>query len=109
MSYTPGPWKVKKLDGEIYINPSRESGEYALLAKVHGARVSPGRSEDTAQANARLIASAPELLKILEGFLATLVADDLEEEAVARSHYNTHIGLWNAAINAHQAITGEEK
>ena len=60
MTHTPGPWKVKKLDGEIYINPSRESGEYALLAKVHGARPRPGRSEDTAQANARLIAAAPE-------------------------------------------------
>tara|TARA_Y100000310_G_C20395855_1_gene675070 strand:+ start:339 stop:554 length:216 start_codon:yes stop_codon:yes gene_type:complete len=60
------------------------------------------------EANARLIANSPLLLKILEGFLATLVTDDPEEEAVVRSHYNTHIGLWNAAIDAHQAITGEE-
>jgi len=72
MSYTEGPWKVLRLDGEIYINPSRESGEYALLAKVHGARVPPGRSEDTAQANARLIASAPDLLSALTALVESI-------------------------------------
>ena len=33
---TPRPWKVTVLDGEVYINPDRRDGEYALIAKVIG-------------------------------------------------------------------------
>jgi hypothetical protein len=111
-THTPGPWYV---EGE-----SDNMGEAAVI--VSGIPNGVGRivawtansleadtdnetTTDEDRANARLIANAPLLFKILEGFLATLVTDDLEEEAVVRSHYNTHIGLWNAAVDTHQAIT----
>ncbi len=55
-THTPGPWKSLKLDGFTYINPQRESGEYALIAKIVGGK----------EGNARLIASAPDLLAALE-------------------------------------------
>ena len=55
--HTPGPWKVITLDGHTYINPDRDSGEYALIARIQ---------QNGNQANARLIAAAPELLKALE-------------------------------------------
>lgn len=70
MAHTPGPWKVKKLDGEIYINPSRRFAEYALLAKVSESNVF--RSDETAHANARLIAAAPALLEALKALIESI-------------------------------------
>ncbi|MAH48204.1 hypothetical protein CMI37_20440 [Candidatus Pacearchaeota archaeon] len=58
--HTPGPWKAVNLDGGVYINPSRDEGEFALLAKVHSSTAF--RSGETVDANARLIAAAPDLL-----------------------------------------------
>jgi hypothetical protein len=63
--HTPGPWKIITLDGETYINPARVSGEYALIAQIQ---------QEGHPANARLIASAPELLETLEKIAAD--ADD---------------------------------
>ena len=115
MTFTPGPWTID----HQRIGPPGEP--VALLCDVNdsmtGTVIDWPRGNDSAtamsiddaenEANARLIANSPLLFKILEGFLATLDTDDLEEEAVVRSHYNTHHGLWNAAIDAHQAITEE--
>mgnify|MGYP001600623960 CR=1 FL=1 len=60
--HTPGPWKVTELDwdsSDTYINPSRETGEFALICRMTG-------SHAHKNANARLIAAAPELLEALE-------------------------------------------
>jgi len=59
--HTPGPWKIIRLDNEVYINPDRESGEYALIARINGTH-----RRDSQEANARLIAAAPELLEALK-------------------------------------------
>ena len=119
--HTPGPWvrsgwSIRALDHRG-INIARTAANYCsdVSAEQYQSGWSipewneGGPPEAEATANARLIAKAPLLLKILEGFLATLDTDDLEEEAVSRSHYNTHIGLWNAAIDAHKAITRKEE
>ena len=108
--HTPGPWvrsgwSIRALDHRG-INIARTAANYCSDVSADPEWNEGGPPEAEATANARLIAKAPLLLKLLEGFLATLDTDDLEEEAVSRSHYNTHIGLWNAAIDAHQAITG---
>jgi hypothetical protein len=111
--HTPGPWEAcyssdDEFGGGNIRSDHHRDGTGALLLEAgpmfHD--YTPDREEE--RANLRLASAAPLLLKILEGFLATLDTDDLEEEAVVRSHYNTHIGLWNAAIDAHQAITREE-
>ena len=52
ITHTPGPWKTISLDGHLYINPDRESGEYALICKMTG-------NHPAKEKNAELIASAP--------------------------------------------------
>ena len=55
--HTAGPWKIIKLDGETWINPEREEGEFALIARVNKDQ------------NAQLIAAAPDLYESLYGML----------------------------------------
>jgi hypothetical protein len=57
-SYTPGPWEVFDSHSGIYI---LDSAEQAAICKIEW------RLED--EANARLIASAPELLRSLRDIL----------------------------------------
>ena len=61
--HTPGPWKVAILDGDTYINPDRQEGEFALIARIH---------QKGHPANARLIAAAPEILEALEELMTSL-------------------------------------
>ena len=56
--HTPGPWKVIGLDDNTYINPLRDTGEYALICKVM-------RNHKDKKTNAQLIASAPDLYDAL--------------------------------------------
>ena len=59
--HTPGPWvSIRYLDSRFYELGSNEF--HARLAFTHGAG-------DTDEANMRLIAAAPDLLKALEGLL----------------------------------------
>jgi len=74
--HTPGPWKVdtqERSDGDaIAVFPS--IGGVCICEVV--ARSGEGRSnpiiQETAEANARLIAAAPELLEALKGCAAML-------------------------------------
>tara|TARA_Y100000310_G_C20633444_1_gene789900 strand:+ start:308 stop:547 length:240 start_codon:yes stop_codon:yes gene_type:complete len=59
-------------------------------------------------ANARLIASAPALLDILEGFLNTLVTDDLEWEALLKRYFDSNIELFDFAIDTYTYILNLE-
>lgn len=55
--FTPGPWKVGfKTDGEIVI----------LAGNKVISRIEPSRKEDVENANARLIAAAPEMYEVLK-------------------------------------------
>lgn len=59
--YTPGPWLVGELyKGKICINTDRQWPGSIMLAKVH-----EGEGIGEQQANARLIAAAPELHDVL--------------------------------------------
>lgn len=60
--HTPGPWKVR----EDYAGAQSVVSADAFLA-----RVGPPNTEQ-AEANARLIAAAPELLEALQGLLAAV-------------------------------------
>ncbi len=70
-AYTPGPWaidwNVSRLD--VF------SGDAAtLVASIRRSAISAGIDE-TARANARLIAAAPDMLAALQGLLASDSAD----------------------------------
>jgi hypothetical protein len=77
-NHTPGPWKVKQLDGILYVNPDRV-GEYQLICKMIS--MHPAR-----EANARLIAAAPYLLKALHKIfeLADVEYADTDKRAIQR-------------------------
>jgi hypothetical protein len=105
VSYTPGPWIVysghtvvplcdaaKKLGGSV--DPDREAANYAKV--IHGMGNCDAGSDypefhrsrvlkDEAEANARLIAAAPELLDALKDILAIseIPACATREKAVA--------------------------
>jgi hypothetical protein len=87
MKHTDGPWKVfpQYTDRSVYpIGHKRADGAYDILAEVN----SQGGTEETASANARLIALAPELLEALHTFLVGTdglmdLYDDSRSEAYA--------------------------
>ena len=66
--HIPGPWKRIYLDGFTYINPERETGEYALIAKITG---NPYSHNEVKAANAKLIAASPDLLGVLKDIVYT--------------------------------------
>lgn len=83
MTHTPGPWRI---DPAVYpespkIYPDNGSANFAYIARVNAGR-------DEFQANARLIAAAPDLLEALEklmrkGSIATALEDDERDEISA--------------------------
>jgi hypothetical protein len=70
MNHTPGPWK--EVDGFIVGGPWAD-GEFHDICDP---RCAPPDDDNTAMinANARLIAAAPELLAALQGLLAVFTA-----------------------------------
>lgn len=66
-SFTPGPWVVTPKDGGIFhdVNVCREDG-LAVAVAVDNGDISP----ETALANAKLIAAAPDLLAACEAAVA---------------------------------------
>lgn len=64
--HTPGPWTVTKVAPDKYPSGYRASVYYAI--KANGSRIAQTSGEhmtQDAEANARLIAAAPELLALL--------------------------------------------
>ena len=70
--HTPGPWvSIRYLDSRFYELGSNEF--HARLAFTHG-------EGDTDEANMRLIAAAPDLLKALESMLQSfLITQSLDD------------------------------
>ena len=84
---TPGPWQSIHLHGKHYCVAEQKSGVGLLYN----------------EANARLIAAAPELLdalKLLFEDWVTLVGDDCEDNEVVRR-------IWQACQDALTKATGE--
>ena len=75
MTHTPGPWEIEQQQKCLppYVVPSKiNSNNFYCIAKLHG----PDN-----QANARLIAAAPDLLAALEATLKH-INDDMTRETV---------------------------
>jgi hypothetical protein len=93
--HTPGPWNIRTegtmtgrgpeifADGAYY-----DDGSEFVIAQLFSA------DADVIDANARLIAAAPELLEALKGALALLDAQDVFFEADGTRH-----NIWHRAVD----------
>jgi hypothetical protein len=100
MSHTPGPWKRYIGSGAIEIR----GGTVGSLTQPRVSRVL--RADPNCDANANLIAAAPELLNALR---AMLVATESKETEAFKGHYDTylHTVAIPRAIAAIAEATGE--
>lgn len=69
--HTPGPWKVDKRERETLITAAAMPYVAAVSSSLHG---QPG----TGEANARLIAAAPDLLDALQCYVMLYASLDTE-------------------------------
>jgi hypothetical protein len=101
MSYTPGPW----VRGEIHDRHIVKDGNGNLVADAAGPS---NLKQETREANARLIASAPELLSALQNLLGYIEAtdDDIDHTEMC---LNTGDAVLNAEAAIAKATTGQEE
>jgi hypothetical protein len=82
---TPGPWEAKRTDPQEWAinapngDPALKHGTWYGLAVAYGCDESPSVGREVAEANARLIAAAPDLLDQHE---ADMVDLDLLAKAI---------------------------
>lgn len=78
LQHTPGPWHIMKpleSNGYVWVNPmGGMCGEIATAWPI---------SQGSAEANARLIAAAPDLLEALQGFLVMTEGHFMEPQQKA--------------------------
>ena len=86
MSYTPGPWATHKTEGNGGNIPDRleivgpeEGRKRSLIASIYGFKLPEG------QANARLIAAAPELYEALENLMDFLFHGKKDRQMILRA------------------------
>lgn len=99
-NYTPGPWEVAGYNGHDFTHEVttavRPSSERELIASVV-AYPHPPRSEE-AEANARLISAAPELLAVCKALLRAPSACSAGQGSVTLLIQNFHLRDAAAAI-----------
>lgn len=102
--HTPGPWdSFKAHDGKFLIH-RRDSGYKSLIGFTASSdSLGHGGSEE---ANARLIAAAPELLEALETAVAQF---DFTVAAMAKGQKVSMSSLQNCAANARAALSKATK
>lgn len=69
MTHTPGPWKAKNIAGQIYIGSEDDSNECVFdrqIADMVQSKARGTRQIKQVEADARLIAAAPEMLAALQ-------------------------------------------
>ena len=66
-SFTPGPWTLGK--GKVTIREVDKPGRKGFIARCHMPGEYRVRSEEEAEANARLIAASPRLYAALDWFV----------------------------------------
>lgn len=73
---TPGPWIARKIENQEWAidapngDPIISHKKWNALAVVYGSDDNPGEGRIVAEANARLISAAPDMLAALEDLIA---------------------------------------
>ena len=78
--HTPGPWIVTVIAGEPHVGTPPQSLTHImrdLICLPYGTELNNGNYKESALANARLIAAAPELLQALLAILQNFDSGDL--------------------------------
>ena len=95
--HTPGPWETT--------GPNvRESKSGGLLFVQSCPFADAEPDADEQDANLRLVAAAPMLKAIVEGFLGTLATNDAYQ---VHRYYDANIELFNLAVDTIQELRGE--
>ena len=97
--HTPGPWHPRMVDSQewhidSHTHAASGPGRWSALAIAYGCDDEPGTGAVVAEANARLIAAAPELLDACITAQAAMVAVELSDSSRAE---------WEAARHAVRA------
>jgi hypothetical protein len=103
VGFTPGPWQWLQKCGTLAVRGKKG------VCVIHYGGAKDGPHHETARANARLIASAPDLLEALER-TRQLVADcapsGFTDEAAVMALYENNAALTAAISRAHGAEQG---
>lgn len=94
-SHTPGPWAVPDIDGVWDDTIPIHALDGSVVGTAWPLTYRCGDDDPETQANARLIAAAPELLEALRNLLSTPEVEDLADEEV-----------WQKAVAAVAKATG---
>jgi hypothetical protein len=97
--HTPGPWRAAKGTHEIFIQCAAPTGPYDV-ATITTLEENGEQSKAETQANARLIAAAPELLKALKAALEWSQSDidGFEDISPTEEMLEARIDIIQAAI-----------
>ena len=96
MTHMPGPWKILRQDlgdEEIFFVPVEILAGNGKLVVAYEGGLAPAAHEWTAEeieANASLIAAAPDMLRALESVLSLID----ESSGVAGYHFNGDVATW---------------
>lgn len=79
--HTPGPWHFRAAiqEGQFVVRDRKSSGGFADIARVKGDKRS---TLAQAEANARLIAAAPDLFELVKAMLANFHDQECSDEVI---------------------------
>lgn len=93
MQHTPGPWRIDEEQGQPYVIDEQDAGVCTVWRQ-------PLDPPEWADASARLIAAAPDLLAALESVQSAMLARDTDKSDAARFHRYTLVSRDVAAAIA---------
>ena len=99
--HTPGPWRIT---GPNIRSDNHTDGTGALLFVQHRPFNDSEPDPEEQAATLKLVAAAPTLHALLEGFLGTL---DTPDDSPAHHYFNENIALFTLAIETIKELRGE--
>lgn len=86
-AHTPGPWEVLRVEGVLAIMPDPIAGRSDTFLGIATVQEHDGeRNPDRVEANARLLAAAPDLLGALLGCIPQLELGNGEAAHIKAAH-----------------------
>lgn len=84
--HTPGPWQESSSDLSILGNPERTGFDDLVIVAICEPSDPCAAPLDQQQANARLIASAPDLLEVLKGICCRVMGNSTGSFTIGVGH-----------------------